>query len=56
MDDGAINNNALSVSNAATNVFTDFMILFLPIPMIWQLQLSWIRKAGLLLVFMLGAL
>ncbi|KAK2756095.1 hypothetical protein FQN54_005502 [Arachnomyces sp. PD_36] len=55
VDHGAINNNALSVSNAATNVFTDFMILFLPLPMIWKLQLSWIRKAGLLLIFMLGA-
>lgn len=44
------------VGTAIPNVVTDFVILVLPISMVWQLQLSKRRKAALCGVFLLGAL
>lgn len=54
VDHGALNNNTLSVSNSAFNVFTDLMCLIAPLPVLIKLRLSKFKKAGLLLIFFLG--
>ena len=41
---------------AIPNVITDFVILVMPITMVWQLQISVRRKIGLCGVFALGTL
>ena len=38
----------------AINVITDFYILALPTVMVWQLQLTFRRKLGVIAVFMTG--
>lgn len=42
--------------NGIFNVITDFMIITLPIPKIWQLQMPRMQKIILVGVFMLGFL
>ena len=42
--------------NAGLNIGTDFAMLTLPIPMLWNLQLPSRQKAGLIGVFMAGSL
>ena len=37
------------------NILADAAIIALPIPLIWKLQLSRMRKIGLVLVFLLAA-
>ena len=44
------------VGTAVPNVTTDFVILVLPVSMVWQLQLSKRRKIALCGVFLLGTL
>lgn len=44
------------MGTAIPNVVTDFVILGLPISMVWQLQLSKRRKGALCGVFLLGTL
>lgn len=44
------------IANAASTILTDLMILVLPLPAIWKLQLSWREKYGLLVAFTLGFL
>lgn len=39
-----------------SNMFLDIIILCLPMPVIWSLQLSKQKKAGLTLIFLTGAL
>lgn len=41
---------------AAINVVADFATVFLPMPLIWGLQMQWRRKVQLLGIFMLGGL
>lgn len=41
---------------AITDVITDIMVLSLPIPMVWQLQMSTRRKSIISGIFMLGTL
>jgi len=40
----------------ALNLFTDILILFLPMPMLYNLQLNTSRKWGLVAIFAVGAL
>ncbi|KAL9097270.1 MAG: hypothetical protein Q9165_000697 [Trypethelium subeluteriae] len=40
----------------AMNIITDFIIMVMPLPLIWQLQLGKTQRAGLMLVFLTGAL
>lgn len=47
---------AVYVIAGATNMVTDFMVLMLPIPMIWRLQISTAKRIGLMLTFSLGLL
>lgn len=50
-----INNNAFYISAGAVNVFTDFAIIAIPVPIIWRLQkLSLGQKLGFVFVFTLG--
>lgn len=41
---------------AAFNVFSDFFLLAIPVPVVWKLQLALRRKVGISLVFMTGFL
>ncbi|GLA36924.1 hypothetical protein AnigIFM63309_003421 [Aspergillus niger] len=42
-------------ANAAFNVFSDVIILILPIRLCWSLQVSWRQKTMLLMLFILGS-
>jgi hypothetical protein len=42
-------------ASSAPNIATDAAILILPIPTVWQLKASMIRKLGLMLVFLTGS-
>lgn len=46
--------NKVYIGSAVTSVIIDLLILLLPLPNIWQLQLKAAQKSGLLLIFMLG--
>ncbi|KAK2071666.1 hypothetical protein P8C59_006072 [Phyllachora maydis] len=48
------NQTALFVSNAALNIAQDVIIYFLPVPMLWKLQLPLKQRVALILVFALG--
>lgn len=37
------------------NVFSDFLLLALPMPMLWAMQMRWRRKIGVGIVFATGA-
>ncbi|ROW07969.1 hypothetical protein VMCG_03409 [Cytospora schulzeri] len=39
---------------AISNVLFDFILLFIPIPMVWRLQMTWQRKLQVSFVFLLG--
>ena len=51
-----INVPAVYLATAGTNIATDFAILFLPIPMLWNLQLPKRQKFGLALIFAAGSM
>ncbi|KAJ0417853.1 hypothetical protein BJY00DRAFT_303147 [Aspergillus carlsbadensis] len=44
----------LQLSTAVVNMILDFLIVLLPLPILWQLQMSWKRKALLSGIFSLG--
>ncbi|KAL4937822.1 hypothetical protein BDV06DRAFT_202191 [Aspergillus oleicola] len=46
--------NAAFVVAGVLNMFTDFMVMLLPVPYIWKLQLPIGRKIGLVVTFCLG--
>ncbi|KAH8692471.1 hypothetical protein GQ44DRAFT_765335 [Phaeosphaeriaceae sp. PMI808] len=48
------NNNTLSYANASISILLDLVALSLPIPQIWNLQLSLKKKIGVLLMFSVG--
>jgi hypothetical protein len=50
------NRNAGFVAAAALNTATDIMVLVLPMPFIWKLQLSTARKLSLIFLFSFGLL
>ena len=54
--DHCIDENAYYVSTSVFNVALDFWILVLPLSIVWRLQLSRGRKAGLIAIFLLGVL
>lgn len=51
-----INVTKLLISNAYYNIFSDFILLVLPLPMVWNLQLPLRQKLGVTAVFSTGAL
>lgn len=40
----------------ATDVLTDFIIMFMPVPIIWKLNMPMRRKIGVISIFMVGLL
>ena len=44
----------LGVATGVINVFFDFSILILPLPLIWRMQMSWAKKARVTAVFGVG--
>ena len=44
------------VASAAINLASDMVVLALPMPMVWSLQLSFRRKIALSFVFLVGGL
>ncbi|KAG6999485.1 hypothetical protein G7Y79_00034g069080 [Physcia stellaris] len=44
----------ISVTYGWFNIFSDFILLLLPLPMLWKLHLPWQKKLGLLGVFITG--
>lgn len=51
-----INSELFFVIGSAPNVFTDFIVLILPLPAVWALKTSRFQKVSLLGIFMLGGL
>lgn len=54
-DGKCFNVGALYKASSAPNIATDVVILILPIPTVWLLKASRIRKLGLMLVFLTGS-
>lgn len=51
-----INYDATILTFACLTTTTDFVILLLPLPLVWKLHLPWTRKFQLTFVFLLGIL
>ncbi len=51
-----INNGHFWYTNASFNIATDLIILILPMPLVYRLQIPRMQKVGLALVFALGIL
>lgn len=47
--------NDLALWQAILNIATDILMLMLPIPLLWSLQLPILQKIGVALIFMLGS-
>ncbi|MCJ1312210.1 hypothetical protein MMC25_005884 [Agyrium rufum] len=56
MDGKCVNEIPLYLAQAYSDVVVDVMILSLPVPMIWKLQMPTARKVGICGIFLLGAL
>ncbi|KAL8731714.1 MAG: hypothetical protein Q9181_004203 [Wetmoreana brouardii] len=46
----------LYTANAAFNITTDTILLFLPLTIVWRLSMTWLQKLGLTAIFCFGAL
>ena len=51
-----LNTFVAATSPAAINVVADFATVFLPLPLIWGMQMQWRRKVQLIGIFLLGGL
>ena len=47
---------SVDIATGALNIVTDLIILLIPLPILWDLQLSFQRKLGISLVFLVGVL
>ena len=47
---------AIFLADAISGLVTDLMILLLPVPLIWQLQIHWKNKLQITLIFAGGTL
>lgn len=54
-DGKCINQGAFYVSTAALNLFTDLMVLSIPILLTWRLQMPLRRKIAVCVILCLGA-
>lgn len=54
-DGVCINRTAMFKATAALGVIVDVLIIAIPIPMVFKLQLSNSKKAGLMFVFSIGS-
>lgn len=48
--------NALTYAAASVAIAQDFVIILLPLPLLFNLQVGWRKKTGIILMFSLGAL
>jgi hypothetical protein len=46
--------NMLSYTHSSFSIAHDVIILFLPMPLVWQLNMGWRQKAGIFIMFSLG--
>ena len=51
-----IDENDLAYGITATNIVTDIVVLVLPIPWLWNLQMVSARKVAIVGIFLLGSL
>ena len=51
-----INQVPYYIVQGALNFVTDVVVVLMPIPILWSLQLPTLRKLGLVVVFLLGGL
>lgn len=51
-----INVNAQSYVITAINIATDIVLLVLPVPWLWNLQMETSRKLAIIMIFLLGCL
>lgn len=51
-----LSQTSVRIFNSTSTIFTDLIILCLPAPQIWKLQLQKSKKAGLTCLFALGSL
>lgn len=51
-----VNSKKFYIGNAVPNIFTDVMILILPVRMVWGLQTNRMQKITLSFIFLLGGL
>ncbi|KUI70914.1 hypothetical protein VM1G_06376 [Cytospora mali] len=51
-----INRTAFYLAGSSTDVAADFIILLLPLPAIWSLQMAQSKKISIILIFILGGL
>jgi len=56
MDGACINTNALILAQAYSDVFTDILILSLPLPCIWAMQMPIKHRLAICGIFLTGAL
>ena len=57
IDNGyCINENSFAYGITAANVITDIVVLVLPIPWLWRLQLAPRKKLAVIGIFVLGSL
>ncbi|KAI5840097.1 hypothetical protein DFP73DRAFT_197025 [Morchella snyderi] len=49
-----IDTKAFFISSAALNIVSDFVVLLLPIPMVWKLKINMKKKIALISLFSLG--
>ena len=51
-----VNENSLAYGITAANIVTDIVVLVLPIPWLWRLQMQMSRKLAIIGMFLLGSL
>jgi hypothetical protein len=51
-----VNDEAVAISLGVANILTDIIMLVLPLPVLWNLQMSKSRKQLLTLIFTMGGL
>lgn len=47
--------SAVAYSNSAVNIFTDIVVVVLPLPLLSKLRITWQTKLGLIMLFGCGA-
>lgn len=48
------NHNALLLAHAIINIVLDVVVIALPMPVLWKLQMSWEKRTGMCLMFAVG--
>ena len=56
LHDHCINNNVFFLTDCAVSIVSDFIILILPMPLVWALQMPTRRKVEISTVFAMGFL